>query len=176
MTTTIGTGNAVLDPSGRYRYRLWREWPVLGGTGTVAFIMLNPSTADAAADDPTIRRCIRFAQGWGYARVEIGNLFAWRATEPRELMAAARSGVDVVGPLNDRALLSLANQADLVVCAWGAHPYSRGHRPAQLARILDRAGAETACLGTTHSGAPRHPLRLAADTPAEPFDLTPLLG
>src|SRR5581483_9586135 len=97
-----------------YRYSLARFF---GDGGVVNFIMLNPSTADAETDDPTIRRCLGFAKAWGYGTLVVTNLFAYRATDPAEL---AKAG-DPVGPDNDTRLWSEAQLSDLVVCAWGNH-------------------------------------------------------
>ena len=83
----------------------------------VMFIMLNPSTADATADDPTIRRCIGFTHDWGYGGVRVGNLFAWRTPYPQAL----RSALDPIGRHNDSALCELAEGAALVVAAWGVN-------------------------------------------------------
>lgn len=77
MTATIDSG-AVIDPTGQYRYLLWRR--IGHGEARVGFCMLNPSTADASADDPTIRKCCGFARQWGFDVVEVVNLFAWRRT------------------------------------------------------------------------------------------------
>src|SRR6185369_17379869 len=98
---------AVISKCGKYRYSLRREW--IGGAGTVCFIMLNPSTADASVDDPTIRRCIGFAQRWGYQILEVVNLYAYRATRPRDMFAAA----DPVGPENEYYLCKAALGAGL---------------------------------------------------------------
>lgn len=93
-------GEATFSGCGRYRYRLTRELngALFAGSGrAITFIMLNPSTADANADDPTIRRCKGFARGWGYGRLIIVNLFAFRATDPRDMWKAHEGGVDIVG-------------------------------------------------------------------------------
>jgi hypothetical protein len=87
----FGDRGATLSDCGRYRYRLWRRW---ADGPTVLFVMLNPSTADADVDDPTIRRCIGFARSWGAGALEVVNLYAWRATQPAELKAA-------VGPVGE---------------------------------------------------------------------------
>ncbi|MEO8632426.1 MAG: DUF1643 domain-containing protein, partial [Chloroflexota bacterium] len=110
----MSTG-AVFSGDRRYRYRLWRRWEL--SRPLIAFCMLNPSTADERSDDPTIRRCIGFARDWGYGGVEIVNVFALRATDPREL----RRLRDPVGPRNDSYVLDAAERAASVVIAWGAH-------------------------------------------------------
>jgi len=90
----IGNG-AELSPCGQYRYVLWRDTGT--GEGSVVFIMLNPSTADATTDDPTIRRCLGFARHWGYRTLVVVNLFALRATNPRMLLTHTQR----IGRLND---------------------------------------------------------------------------
>src|SRR5690348_16099160 len=108
--------DAVISDCGRYRYSLSR-WGWDERSGRCVFIMLNPSTADASVDDPTIRRCINFAQGWGYGMLEVVNLFAWRATFPKELALAP----DPVGPHNGEYLTRAITIGDITVCAWGRH-------------------------------------------------------
>lgn len=155
---------AVLSADGAYRYELTRRLndriryddpPLLG------WIMLNPSTADADVDDPTIRRCMGFAQTLGYGGIVVRNLYALRSTDPREL----REHPDPVGPDND-AYLYRTMQEPLTVCAWGTLGGQRGRRV--HARLLD-SGAELACLGRTLHGHPKHPLYLRSDTPLEVF-------
>lgn len=150
-------GAAVFDPTGRYRYRLERYW---GSGPCVAFVMLNPNTADATHDDPTIRRCVGFARRWGFGRLVVVNLFAYRARHPRAL----RTVRDPVGPDADRHLVAAAAEAHRVVAAWGNHGQWRGRDEAALALL----GAPL-CLGLTNSGAPRHPLYLPADTSPVPL-------
>lgn len=144
---------ATFSRDRRYRYRLWRIWD--RSLGIVAFVMLNPSTADATRDDPTIRRCVAFARRWGYGGVEVVNLFGLRATEPRDLCRAR----DAVGPANDRYLRRVGRRASLVVIAWGVNGAIRGRT---VRRLIGLAGAR--CLGTTRSGEPRHPLYVRSDT------------
>ena len=116
--------------------------------------MLNPSTADEQRDDPTIRRCIGFARDWGYGGLEVVNLFAFRATDPRELRHAA----DPVGPQNDHHLALAARRATLVVAAWGANADARRARRAM--QVLSGQRRSLAHLGFTRSRQPRHPLYL----------------
>ena len=139
---------AILSPCRKYRYSLTREW----GTGlAVLFVGLNPSTADETNDDPTIRRCIAFAREWGYARLHMANLFAFRATEPHDMMNAS----DPIGPENDKHLLTLANDSILTVAAWGVHG-TYGGRHAKVRRMLLRLHY----LRLTKYGHPGHPLYL----------------
>jgi hypothetical protein len=120
--------------------------------------MLNPSKADAEADDPTIRRCLRFARDLGFGSIDVTNLFAWRATDPGELARAS----DAVGPENDRHILEAAGAAGMVVCAWGAFPAARP-RAGAVVRLLRSASVKLHVLGwTTTPGVPRHPLFLPA--------------
>ena len=118
--------------------------------------MLNPSTADAERDDPTIRRCMGFARGWGFGGVVVVNLFGLRSPDPAALLAAA----DPVGPLNDAHVRRACRDAGLVVAAWGAHR-SVGKRALEIGPLL----GEACCFGRTLGGDPRHPLYLRRDAP-----------
>lgn len=151
--------DAVLSDDQLYRYRLTRSW---GPGKTVAFIMLNPSTATAEVDDPTIRRCVGFARAWGYDTLEVVNLFARRATDPGVLYEVE----DPVGPENDRHLLEVCSNARLVVAAWGVH----GAFKTRGARVLDLLKLTRVChLGLTKEGHPRHPLYLPKTVLPTPF-------
>ncbi len=153
------TKGAVLSSCGQYRYGLTRTF--FTGTGTVLFIMLNPSTADAEMDDPTIRRCIGFARRWGFQELKVGNLFALRATDPRELKRVS----DPIGPENDRYLMHMSGSADAVIAAWGAHGIYRNRSQ----HVLGLLEGTVECLGLTKQGYPRHPLYLRADAAREPI-------
>jgi len=146
--------NATLSRCGQYRYDLVRIWDK--SAPLACFIMLNPSTADASRDDPTIRRCVRFAASWGCGGMVAVNLFALRATSPGALYGHRLP----VGPRNDAAILRWASAANVrhVVCAWGAHGSLRGRGDA-VAALLGHLKLEV--LGLTRGGAPRHPLYLA---------------
>lgn len=137
---------AELSPCGLYRYALGRRW----GLGKlVAWIGLNPSTADAEVDDPTIRRMVNYSRAWGYGALTVRNLFAFRSKQPADLLNVD----DPVGQRNDQALAE-AFDADLVVAAWGGSmPYSRDEVVLRM-----RPEVTLYCLGTTRTGAPRHPL------------------
>jgi hypothetical protein len=148
---------ALFDETRRYRYRLCRHLSP-GGDRRVTFAMLNPSTADEVANDPTVRRCIGYAMSWGYHWLEVVNIFAWRSTDPRELLKVE----DPVGPDNDQAIVDAASTSDLVVCAWGVHGKLRDRGEA-VAGLLRDAGVAPYCLDRTRSGAPRHPLYLRGD-------------
>jgi hypothetical protein len=146
---------ACFDHTGAYRYRLWREWDA--SRAAVAFVMLNPSTADAGTDDPTIRRCLGFARAWGFGRLEVVNLFALRATDPRLL----RSHPDPVGPDNDRHIREVAAATAQVVAAWGALGTTRD-RALAIGELLPPS---LLTLGLTKRGQPRHPLYTSGTTP-----------
>ena len=140
-----------------YRYSLWREW--IGGEGYAMFVGLNPSTADETRDDPTIRRCIAFAKAWGYGGLCMTNLFAFRATDPKNMKAIA----DPVGRENDAHLLALAEGAGVIIAAWGANGTHKG-RDKEVRKLLPTLY----CLAQTKGGHPGHPLYL-------PKTLTPVL-
>lgn len=142
--------SAVFSACGRYRYALTRQW---GTGGRLAVVMLNPSTADHRRNDPTIARCEIRARDMGMGALRIVNLFAWRATFPHELRAAA----DPVGAGNDATIRRAALWADLVLCAWGADGKLQ-ERDRVVEAMLRSLGRPLLHLGLTKSGAPRHPL------------------
>lgn len=131
----------------RYRYSLHRRWH--SGRGTVLFIGLNPSTADHRHDDPTIRRCVGFARDWGFAAVEVVNLFAYRATYPVDLKAA----LDPIGPENDRVIRQRHRAAGLTVACWG-----NDGEFLDRARVVRERLEDLHCLKMNSSDQPAHPL------------------
>ena len=148
---------AHMSPCRCYRYALWRRW----GNGPHAmFICLNPSTADETADDPTVRRCIGFAQTWGYGALCVANLFAYRATQPADMLAQN----DPVGPDNDAYLQRLAAEAGVVVAAWGTHG-THGGRHRAVRNMLPSLHY----LRLTKDGHPGHPLYLPASLKPQPW-------
>lgn len=149
---------AWLSDDGLYRYSLQRTWRRFGPAGHLAFVMLNPSTADAEVDDPTIRRCIGFARTLGYDGINVLNLYAFRATKPADLWKADEP---TGGKANDDLLREVLRQAGnrLVIAAWGANA-----RPDRVAEFMSWRGSEhVRALGFTKAGAPRHPLYLRSD-------------
>ena len=144
-----------------YRYALWRKWE--RNPNYVLFIGLNPSTANEREDDPTIRRCKRFAKDWGFGGVYMANLFALRATNPKVMLAHDNP----VGIDNDVWLQDLACNAGIIVCSWGAHG---GHQDRDKYVINLLAAHDLMCLGVTKSGKPRHPLYIKADMALEVFN------
>jgi hypothetical protein len=149
--------DALISLCRQYRFALWHRWE---SGPQVLFIMLNPSTADGLADDPTIRRCIRFARSWGFGTLAVGNLFAYRTTSPGEL----RASPDPVGSENDRWLAILQKESSLTIAAWGNH-----------GRLLGRSRAVSSklpglhILGLTVLGEPRHPLYVRSDVRPRPW-------
>lgn len=136
----------------------------------VAFVMLNPSTADENRDDPTIRRCKAFAMQLGATNLGVVNLFAYRATDPRRLEYDARNGVDVIGERNDTHIRIACEHASVVIAAWGARGGFLG-RDRAVMKIIDQYNP--VCFGATKDGHPRHPLYVRADAPLVPFKCTP---
>lgn len=167
----IKDGSATLSPDGRYRYFLSRTWG--GFRRQVLFVMLNPSTADAAIDDATVRSCKRIAKANEFGSLSIVNLFAWRATKPHSLVVAAQACGDIVGEDNDsvlgRTMYGFAVNGYPIVAAWGA-PNSAPLRAIVAARVAflrdlcQRRDMGLCHLGLTADGSPRHPLYLPTAT------------
>jgi hypothetical protein len=154
--------SADFSDCGRYRYRLKRRW---AQGPALMFIQLNPSTAGADRDDATVRRDVGFALGFGYSAITALNIYAGKATQPRDLAAMA----DPIGPDNDAYIDRAAADHDLIVFAWGHHadPVRARTVASRVWRICAQTGASVACLGWTASGQPKHPVRLPADTPLQ---------
>lgn len=150
----------VLSNCRQYRYSLWREW--IGGDGFAMFVGLNPSTADETNDDPTIRRCIGFAKEWGFAGLCMTNLFAFRATDPSDMLRA----VDPIGPENDSYLQGVAMHAGVVVAAWGTNGTHLGRDIAVRQMI-----PSLKILKLTKDGHPGHPLYLPKTLLPVPWDI-----
>jgi len=148
--------SAVFSADGSYRYFLARRRSPHGKT--IAFICLNPSTADAVSDDPIIRRCISFAKNWGGVKLLMSNLFAYRSTDPKTLMQIA----EPIGTENDAWLSRIVKVADLVIAGWGTREvlYQRN------ITVLEKFKHNLNVLRLTKDGHPSHPLYL-------PSHLTP---
>jgi hypothetical protein len=180
---------ARLSGCGVYRYSLWREWrgthdpknwrwfgakdgagADLGEPKTCLFVMLNPSTADGEKDDATIRRCVGFAKAWKFERLEVVNLFAFRATKPRDVLAFQNQRGDIIGWENSTLVARAAREAGMIVCAWGANVNDldpmRDHVETVRGWLGDRPHY---ALGFTKDGHPRHPLYVPLD--AQPVPL-----
>ena len=148
---------AVFSDDRVYRYSLRRQWNEVPGK-IACWILLNPSTADETIDDPTIRRCIGFSRTWGYDRLCVVNLFAFRATNPADMKAAP----DPIGPLNDEWILKEAESSNIVIAGWGQHGSHRG-RSGNVRQILMSADVPLFSLKRAKNGQPTHPLYLPAD-------------
>ena len=166
MTLAATFRAATISACGRYRYDLVRG----EGEPSICWVMLNPSTADAHRDDPTIRRVIGFSRRWGFASAVVVNLFAWRATRPEDLLAVA----DPVGPENDAAVRNAVGRSRVAMLAHGALPGAFARRAEAVGALVQTARPEVLCLGHTASGWPRHPLYVRGD--AEPRPLDPVRG
>lgn len=141
---------ALFSPCRTWRYALWRSW---SAGSRVAFIGVNPSTADEHQDDPTIRRCIGFAKHWGYDGLVMLNLFAYRTPYPSVMKVFQ----DPIGPDNDSAIERLASACSLRIAAWGVNGTFLG-RDETVKHMMTRIGKPLSCLGRTAAGHPRHPL------------------
>lgn len=151
----------------RFRYTLWRVWDE--SKGYAQFIGLNPSTADETQDDPTVRRCIDYARRWGYGGLCMTNLFAYRATDPKEMKAYWRSlqrfEQDEMFLQNISRVMRVTEGAGVVVCAWGANEPTWGDAMRQ--NLED--GIPLHCLKLTKDGHPSHPLYLRKDLKPIPY-------
>jgi hypothetical protein len=159
------------EPTPVYRYRLWRIWDEK--KPRCLFVMLNPSTADGKQDDPTIRKCVGFADRWGFGRIDVVNLYAFRATDPRELKR--HLNWHAIGQDCDLHIGYAAGDADRIVCAWGnSNPSPQ--RAWTVVDTLRAHGKPLHCLGLTGQGNPSHPLMLAYSTPLVPYDFRSSAG
>lgn len=143
---------AAISNDLKYRYELTRVWD--SSKPLVAFIGLNPSTADDKIDDPTIRRCIGFAKTWGFGGLIMGNIHALRSTDPKALYHSE----DPTGIMNDAYLMSIKSRALITVAAWGVHGELQG-RGEKVKKLLEYCYV----LGLTKDGHPKHPLYLKKD-------------
>lgn len=157
LPSQITHERAVISDCGLYRYLLSREVSPTSKFKPVVFVMLNPSTANAEQNDPTIRRCIDYTKRWGGSHLIVVNLFAYRSKDPFELWA--EDTVDPVGVLNDEALIKATDYAHahdgIVVAAWGEHGSYMGRSDTVLGTI---AQYKPMCLKLNKSGNPAHPL------------------
>jgi hypothetical protein len=150
---TLISSGAEFSQDRKYRYTLWRQWEEV--ENWVAFIGLNPSIADETEDDPTVRRCINFAKKWGYSGMFMLNIFAYRATDPKEMKAAE----DPIGIANNRYINITIYDSDRVVLCWGNHG-SHIHRNAAVAELVSYH-SNVVHFGLTKSREPKHPLYLS---------------
>jgi len=158
-------GSATFSVDKRYRYKLERTWAAQGER--IVWIMLNPSTADASMDDPTIRRCVSFSQSFGAASLVVVNLFAFRATEPKELLKRPH---DALGAHNEEVLQETLPGAARVVAAWGALSNKLWQLSLPSREAIRKLSIPLHCLGRAKSGAPRHPLYVRGNSPLVPWN------
>jgi len=147
--------SASFSPCRNYRYELWRRWGAEPASDYVAFIGLNPSTADEANDDRTVSRCINFAKAWGFQAMVMLNLYAYRATDPEEMKVQS----DPMGPLNLDTVVRVSRQAKLRIAAWGTNA-----KELHAESLCDAIGLPIHCLRKTKRGFPGHPLYIPAST------------
>lgn len=148
----------------RYRYALWRIWD--SAKPIVTFVMLNPSTADAVENDPTIERCQRRAIALGMGGLRVANLFAWRSTDPAVLHGLD----DPIGPENDNAIVDACRGAGIVICAWGTNG-SLMNRGAAVYEMLVAHEIQPTCLQVNADGTPKHPLYVSYVVQPFPYQL-----
>lgn len=154
--------SASYSPCERYRYALTRRWD----TGPlVLFVMLNPSTATEAQNDPTVERCERRARALGFGAFTVTNIFALRSTDPKGLYRCP----DPNGPGNDAAIAEAARAADVIVAAWGTHGALQD-RGRAVEALLRATGKPLRHLGLTKAGHPRHPLYIGYSQAPQPWD------
>lgn len=151
----MNTG-ATFSPCEQYRYRLWRIWD--DSVPPAVFVMLNPSTADEVANDPTVERCERRARAMGYGGLRVANIFALRSTDPKALYEHDAP----VGADNNKAIIESAVDAGIVVCAWGKHGLHIG-RGRTVLEMLRKAGVTPHYLKLNKDGTPAHPLYIGYD-------------
>lgn len=153
---------AVYSDCENYRYSLTRIWAPEGKR--VLFVMLNPSTATEVQNDPTVERCERRARALGFGSFRVCNIFAWRATDPKDM----RAQDDPNGPANDAAIVDGCAWADTVICAWGTHGAHRARGP-EVETLIRNACACPMHLGLSKAGHPKHPLYIAYAQNPEPW-------
>lgn len=161
---TVIHRRAIISEDQIYRYLLWREWGAEQDRfqGYVLWALLNPSTADGHSDDPTIRRCYDYTEREGYHAMCVVNLFAFRATNPKAMKAAA----DPVGPENDQIVRLMAETASLIIVGWGTHGLHR-RRDVDTLSLLPHE--KIYCFGVNEDGTPMHPLFLRKDLALKPY-------
>ena len=168
---TTALPNAVFSDNREHRFLLQRR--LRPGKKTCVFICLNPSTADEKFDDATIRRCKRYVYDWGYDKLIMGNLYSYRATDPKDLI---QYGDDDVSGLDNihwlLYLLEVGNKpGNIVVVGWGNNGDVFG-KASHLKQDIKHRGYKVHCLGITKKGEPMHPSRLNKDLTPFEYDLT----
>lgn len=149
---------AIISEDGKYRFQLWRIWDE--SKPLVLWVMHNPSTADANKDDPTIRRCMGFTKSWtGYGGFYVGNLFPYRATNPKELLGKS---IEEIAPLDSiKHSLEMMKKCDLKIFAYG-NPIIKDFIPQFWDGTFNY-------LKLTKAGNPAHPLYLKKELTPQIF-------
>lgn len=159
------TSHAILSEDRVYRYALYRSldgegWNTHEPHQTICFILLNPSTADEEANDPTIEKLMKYARAWGYRRLIVVNLFAYRETDSTKLRSLA-STRDIVGPFNNAYIDQVVSVSHRVVCGWGNQGEILGRGDAMrrhLIPLLADRGDKPYCFKQNANSSPVHPL------------------
>ncbi|MDZ5474152.1 DUF1643 domain-containing protein [Bacillus sp. 31A1R] len=156
--------DAVID--GNYRYSLIREWDI-NNSKSVVFVLLNPSTADDEEDDQTTKICIEFAKRWGFGSLQIVNLFAYRATDPKDLKNV-NNYQKMVGEKNYQFLSTALDEADKIVCAWGEHGIiKKRYLDPSLIKLF--SNHQLYCFRELAKKQPKHPLGVDYTTPLKEY-------
>lgn len=151
----------VFSPCDKYRYRLRQIW----GDGPLqCYLMLNPSTADLNANDPTVERVERRARASGFAGLEVINLFAYRATDPQDMLAQQ----EPVGPDNDQHIIEAAKSCGQLVLGWGNHGQHM-NRGRNVIEMLLQHDIQLFCLKVNNDGYPAHPLYIGYEATPKPY-------
>jgi hypothetical protein len=162
-------GGATFSDCGRYRQALTRDWTPEGGTPrAVLFIGMNPSVADASVSDPTCHRELMFARDWGFTRYLKGNMLDWRATSPKDIPPDPDLACS---PANIPALVEMAEEAELVVMAYGKLHARFNPVVRDVFTAINTTGKPLKCLGLNKDGSAKHPLYLRKDTQLRNFEL-----
>jgi hypothetical protein len=203
LSGRLGDSGALFSDDQLWRFLLWRFFPprlcgpvdvdpmertmpvVTARRRLLNLLMLNPSTADAKKDDPTVAKGGRLAHAWGYDGIVVTNLSAWRSTDPKALYTAGYATMNLSWPWgtpdNDTAILTAAKLCDLTICAWGVHG-ALGGRGASVAAMLRGAtrlkrneaeierGVNLCYLRLTKDGHPEHPLYIPMNTVPKPWE------
>lgn len=159
MSSFFDLYGAKFSKCGKYRYALWRTWDE--SKHHLLFIGLNPSTANATSDDPTIRRVKRFGLELGYGGVYMCNLFALISTDPNALLTHP----DPIGAMNDKYISKLHSMTDKTIFAWGSFPQAK-ERAKEITEKYDGYA-----LKINADGSPAHPLYLKKDLKPIPYKI-----
>lgn len=163
--TDVVRKDALLSKCEKYRYWLTHTWD--DSKPVICWCMLNPSTATAEVDDPTIRKCMSFSQAWGAGGIVVVNLFAFRATDPADLIRAQHPVAELNGPggfcenPNDYWIVRKSDTHRLIA-AWGRKGAFMG-RGSAVMELLGKSRV-VECLGVNADGTPLHPLYVRGDT------------